>query len=119
MKSLWKIVEDVCRIEISFGKVLGTEDFNGYDHVLTLISFLIYKEWLLLSLEGKTRQRNINLEFYKNSIYLLISWTQCCIYGHKEQHVSSKPHDKHHIYRPSHHMTAPTEMDIVRFYGWH
>ena len=70
VKSLWKIVEEVCGIEISFGKVLGTEDCNGYDHVLTLISFLIYKEWLLLSLEGKTRQRNISLEFYNHEIEL-------------------------------------------------
>ena len=65
-----KTVEDVCGIEISFGKILGTEGCNGYDHVLTLISFLIYKEWLLLSLEGKTRQRNISLEFYKNETEL-------------------------------------------------
>ena len=44
VKSLWKTVEDVCGFEISFGKLLGTEDCNGYDHVLmyTLISFLIY-----------------------------------------------------------------------------
>ena len=70
VKSLWKIVEEVCGIEISFGKVLGTEDCNDYDHVLTLISFLIYKKWLLLSLEGKTRQRNISLEFYKHEIEL-------------------------------------------------
>ena len=34
------------------------EDCNGYDHVLTLIYFLIYKEWLLLLLEGKDRQKD-------------------------------------------------------------
>ena len=72
---LCKIILENCRrcfcgIEISFGKVSDTEDCNGYNHVLTLISFLIYKEWLLLSLESKTRQRNINLEFYKNEIEL-------------------------------------------------
>ena len=50
-KSLWKTVKDVCLFEISFGKVLDTEDCNvipeyiyelyedcnGYYHVLTLI----------------------------------------------------------------------------------
>ena len=52
VKPLWEIVGDVCGFEISFDRILGTEDCNGYDYVLTLISFLIYKEWLLLSLEG-------------------------------------------------------------------
>ena len=78
VKSLWKIVEHVCGIEISFGKVLGTDGFIGYDHVLTLISFLIYKEWLLLSLEGKTRQRNSNLEFYQNEIELCRKIYELC-----------------------------------------
>ena len=31
---------------------------------------LTLKQWLLLSLEGKTRQRNISQEFYKNEIEL-------------------------------------------------
>ena len=66
VKSLCEIVEDVCGVKTSFGKVLGTEDCNGYDNMLTLISFLVYKEWLLLSLDGKNRRRTINLEFYKN-----------------------------------------------------
>ena len=70
VKPLWEIVGDVCGFEISFDRILGTEDCNGYDYVLTLISFLIYKEWLLLSLEGKNRQRRINLQFYKNEIEL-------------------------------------------------
>ena len=69
-KSLGKTVEDVCLFEISFGKVLDAEDCSEYDHVLTLISFLIYNDWLLLSLECKTRRRNISQVFYKNDMEL-------------------------------------------------
>ena len=42
---IWEIVGDVCGFEISFDRILGTEDCNGYDYVLTLISFLKKKEW--------------------------------------------------------------------------
>ena len=38
--------------------------------MLTLISFLIYNEWLLLSFGGKNRRKRINLEVYKNEIEL-------------------------------------------------
>ena len=78
MKPLWKIVGDVCGFEISFDRILGTEDCNLYDHVLTLISFLIYKEWLLLSLEGNNRHRRINLQFYKNDIELRRTIYELC-----------------------------------------
>ena len=61
VKPLWEIVVDVCGFEISFDRILGTGDCNGYDHVLTLISFLTYKEWLLLSLEGKKNNKVLNI----------------------------------------------------------
>ena len=65
VKSLWKIVEDVCGIEISFGKILGTEYCNGYDHVLTLISFLIYKEWFCYHLRVKLDKEILVWNFTK------------------------------------------------------
>ena len=39
------------------------------DAVVTLMCFLIYKEWLLLSLENKKRNTNINLSYYKVNCY--------------------------------------------------
>ena len=44
--------------------------FSTFHHVLTLISFLMYNEWLLLSPESENRRRKIKLEFYKNEIEL-------------------------------------------------
>ena len=52
-----KKVEDVCAFKITLDKILRIEDCYKQDRILTLISFLINKEWLLLSLENKKRQK--------------------------------------------------------------
>ena len=54
-------MEKVCDFEISYG-ILGIDDCCKQDRVLTLMIFLIYKEWLSLSLEGKKRSNNTNRE---------------------------------------------------------
>ena len=67
VKPLWSIVEKVGGFEITHGKILGIEDSYKQDRMLTLMSFLVYKEWRLLSLslENKKRSNNIMLQFYK------------------------------------------------------
>ena len=52
---LWQIVDSVFDINVSFKTILGVDQPCEYDNIVTLISFLIYKEWLVLSLEGKPR----------------------------------------------------------------
>ena len=62
VKPLWEIVEKMCGFEITFKKILGIEGCYSQDRIPTLISFFIYKEWLLLSLDSKKRHGNI--KFY-------------------------------------------------------
>ena len=43
-------------ITISFEKsILGVDNNSDCDNIITLVSFLIYKQWLILSLENKFR----------------------------------------------------------------
>ena len=54
---LWQIVDSVFDINVSFETILGVDQLCEYNNIVTLVSFLIYKEWLVLSLEGKPRKR--------------------------------------------------------------
>ena len=70
VKPLWEIVEKICDFRVTFDKILGTEECHSQDRILTLISFLVYKEWLLFSLADKKRYSNIMLDVYKNELAL-------------------------------------------------
>ena len=45
---------------------------EGFDHdnIATILCFLIYKEWLLLSLENKERNDVATLEYFKAELTL-------------------------------------------------
>ena len=70
VKPLCSIVEKVCDFEITYGKILGIEDCCKQDRVLKLMSFLVYKKWLLLSSEGKKISNNTMMQFYKSELEL-------------------------------------------------
>ena len=66
---LWRIVDSVFDINvISFETISGVDDFCEYDNTVTLVCFLIYKEWLVLSLENKSRKSNIMLQCFKDGL---------------------------------------------------
>ena len=67
---LWHTVEVVFNTDITYRRILGiAEDFD-YDRRATILCFLIYKEWLLLSLEGKKRNSVTALEYFKCELTL-------------------------------------------------
>ena len=53
-----------------FTTVLGIDSNSQYDFLITLLSYLIYKEWLILSLENLPRKQKIVFHFYKNELDL-------------------------------------------------
>ena len=67
---LWKIVEHVLDTKLNFDVILGINNSCKEPYVLTLVSFLVYKEWLMLSLENKFRNNRIVLEYYKHELVL-------------------------------------------------
>ena len=80
VKPVWEIVEEICDFEITFDKILGPEECHCQDHILMLISFLVYKEWLLFSLADKERYSNIMLDAYKNELVLRLKINEACSY---------------------------------------
>ena len=70
LKPLWKIIENVFKIKITFKIIccLSNGSKLKCNTIITLITFLIYKEWLLLSLEKTHRTSPININFFKNEL---------------------------------------------------
>ena len=64
VKPLWKVIDNVCKTKVTFKQILGLDELFDHSAVTTIICFLIYKEWLLLSL--KNRKKKVS-----NSVRLL------------------------------------------------
>ena len=56
---LWNCVESVCRVNINFSNVVyGVQTDDKYiPIIITLLGFLLYKEWLVSSLEYHQRHQ--------------------------------------------------------------
>ena len=78
MKTLWRVVESVFNISISFKSIIGVDDSCEYDNIVTIVSFLIYKEWLLFSLESKSRKSNIILQHFKDELITRLRIYELC-----------------------------------------
>ena len=58
VRPLWQIVE------------LGLDEQCEHDDIITIVSFLIYKDWLLPSLQNKNRNSTIALSYFKAELTL-------------------------------------------------
>ena len=47
VKPLWRVTENILGVDISFERMLGSDVCFVHNAIVTLIGFLIYKEWLL------------------------------------------------------------------------
>ena len=59
VKPLWKLIEKYLGVNIGYKQILGLDNLFKEDAVVTIICFLIYKEWLVLSLENKKKGTGI------------------------------------------------------------
>ena len=78
VKPLWRVVESLCNIRVSFEVILGVHDSNDYDNLMTVVSFLIYKEWLILSLDNKSKSRNMVLQHFKEELLTRLKIYELC-----------------------------------------
>ena len=78
VQPLWDRINQFYNTNINFLTILGSDHRFKDNQVLTLISFLIYKEWLLLSLEHKTRNQQICLTYYKAELQLRVEIYKHC-----------------------------------------
>ena len=70
VKPLWRLIEEYLGVTIGYKQILGLDKLFKEDAVVTIICFLIYKEWLVLSLENKKKNTHISLSYYKGESLL-------------------------------------------------
>jgi len=78
VKPLWRKVETIYSLSLNYRMILGIEATANQNFALTMIGFLIYKEWLLLSLQNKARCKDINFDWYKEEISLRLKIFKLC-----------------------------------------
>ena len=77
-RKLWSKVKDIYQFQLTFSILLGQDPQCRYNSLLTLLSFLIYKEWLLKSLDRKLRNQELQLSFYKYEVDLRLKIYKNC-----------------------------------------
>ncbi len=83
---LWNLVNDVYNMSVVFKDIVcGVEDLQ-YRYIITLLAFLLYKEWLLSSLENRTRCTNFPYHFYIRELKLRER-----IYAYNEVYLDLSP----------------------------
>ena len=70
VKPLWNIVNTTFSFNISYKQLLGMDNDFVHNDITTLIAFIIYKEWVVLSLENKVRSDSLSFEYFKNELIL-------------------------------------------------
>jgi len=78
VKPLWERVEQIYNVTIDYNVILGIRSNHDINCIVTMMSYFIYKEWLLLSLENRSRRNCTNLNFYKCELALRLEiYKQC------------------------------------------
>ena len=77
VKPLWQKVEQIFNTRVKFDTILGIQKDFGQDFLITLLSFLIYKDWLINSLENKCRSGSL-FEYSKQELRLRIKIYNLC-----------------------------------------
>ena len=78
VKKLWNCVNGALGWNVAQYNVICGSTSNRFkldNIIITIVCFLIYKEWLVLSLEGKSRSQIFNFNLLKHELE-----TRKCIY---------------------------------------
>ena len=78
IKPLWRLIEKYLGVTIGYKQILGLDKLFKEDAVVTIICFLIYKEWLVLSLENEKRNTHISMSYYKGELLLRTQIYKLC-----------------------------------------
>jgi len=70
VKPLWTIINNIFSVNVQFAQILGLDNSFKFNAIVTLVCFLIYKEWLLQSLDGKARTNVIAVMYFKHELNL-------------------------------------------------
>ena len=78
VQPLWTRVNRVFSINVSYRQILGLDVEFDYDCIVTLVCFIIYKQWLILSLNDKGRNSIAAYASFKEELLLRSSIYQGC-----------------------------------------
>ena len=80
--NIWNDFNNIMDLNVNLESViLGTGLCNVYNHVISLITYMIYKEWLKESYENIMRPKNSCIKMflsdleYKANVYKHTKWT--------------------------------------------
>lgn len=96
VKPLWQLIEDFSGQCVSFPIVLGADTDFKYNRLCTLIAFLIYKEWVILSIEDKSRTSPLSLAHFRSELNLRVKIYERCT-GFTEQCIESIKDFSNHL----------------------
>lgn len=65
VKPLWSEIDRIFEIQTTFYKILGLDCNFKFNAIISLVCFLIYKEWLQLSYEHKKRSTVLSFTHFK------------------------------------------------------
>ena len=78
VRYIWDLVRLICNVNITFRIILGLEETFEHNSFVTVISFIVYKEWLLLSLQGKRRNVRNHLLLFKQELQMRLKIYENC-----------------------------------------
>jgi hypothetical protein len=78
IQPLWNFINSIFDLNIGYKQILGLDKQFNFDFVTTIVSFVIYKQWLLLSLENKKRCRKMLFPFFRTEILLRLEIYRLC-----------------------------------------
>lgn len=68
VKPVWNIVNNQLALDISYQQILGLDKSFDHNAIVTIICFIIYKEWLVLSFQNKARSHATSMTYFKNEL---------------------------------------------------
>ena len=83
-RKIWNDFMTITGLTVTLRDIILSVHDDNHNFVLSLIAYLIYKEWLINSLSDKSRENNPSLRLfkgdliYKREIYRHCNWTGIC-----------------------------------------
>ncbi len=84
-KRLWEKLGEILGLAIKLDHIVfGTKISKDMSFVISLIAYLIYKDWLVASMSNKPRSKNISLSmikpdlYFRFNVYNQLGWDKIC-----------------------------------------
>ena len=78
VKPLWNSFNNIFGLNVSFRQLLGLDKNFRTNDLTTVICFIIYKQWLLASLNNKLRSTPLPLSYFKEELGIRIRIYKLC-----------------------------------------